>query len=111
MLVTELVNALKDQIAAKEKEIEQLKAALAALVGDAESAAKPTRKRRRKVSKEARARMAEAQRKRWAVSRKLAQGDEAAKKAPKKRRKMSAASKKRLSEALKRRWAERKANK
>jgi hypothetical protein len=75
----------------------------------AESAAptRPARKRRR-FSAETRARMSEAQRKRFAATKKV---NEPPAKAVTKKRKLSAAGRKRIIEATKKRWAEYKAKK
>jgi hypothetical protein len=63
----------------------------------------PTRKRR-KMSAAGRARIAEAQRKRWAASKKAAQPS-APGAAPKPKRILSAAGRRAISEATKKRWA------
>ena len=70
--------------------------------------APPTRKRRR-FSAETRARMAEAQRKRYAAANKFTEAVPA--KPAAKKRKLSAAGRKRIIEATKKRWAEYKAKK
>ena len=60
-------------------------------------------RRRRKLSAAARARIAKAQRKRWAEAKKRSEPQVAA--APKRKRRLSAAGRKAISEATKRRWA------
>jgi len=71
--------------------------------GPAATPEAPTRKRRRKLSAAARARIAEAQRKRWAAYK---QAEPSAKQAtPKPKRKLSAAGRKAIIAATKRRWA------
>ena len=80
-------------------EIEALKNNLQAIIGD-ESIAPA----RRKMSRAAKAKIAAAQRKRWA---KMKKGN--AKPAVKKRRKMSAAAKAKLAAAARARWAKAKA--
>jgi hypothetical protein len=65
-------------------------------------------RRRRKLSAAARARIAEAQRKRWAVAKKRSEQPRLAA-APKPKRRLSAAGRKAISEATKRRWALRRA--
>lgn len=74
---------------------------------DEPAATAPVGRKRRRMSAEARARMAEAQRKRWAAQR--GEATEAA--APATKRRLSAAGRKRIREANKRRWAEHRAKK
>ena len=62
-------------------------------------------KAKRTMSAEARKRIGEATRKRWAAVKK-AQGTKATKSAPVKKRTMSAAARKRIGEATRKRWAE-----
>ena len=71
MNVQEIVKKIKARIAAKENEIEKLKAVMEVLGGTVTKGAKRGPKKgskrgRHKMSKEARAKIAEAQRKRWA---------------------------------------------
>jgi hypothetical protein len=87
---------LKDKIEALQSELTQL-------FGSTNAAAAP--RRRRKRSAAARARMAAAQRVRWAKQR----SRKAPKIAAKPRRKMSAAARKRLAQLAKARWAKVKA--
>ncbi len=70
--------------------------------GHAEPTAPAPNQARRTLSAAARARIAEAQRKRWAKSRKQAAP---AVEAPKPKRRLSAAGRQRIIEATKRRWA------
>jgi hypothetical protein len=64
----------------------------------------PVPKERRRMSSEARARIAAAQRKRWAESRKQS-GTASSSALARKKRKLSAAGRKAIIEATKRRWA------
>jgi len=68
----------------------------------AEPATEPTRHTRRTISAAGRARIAEAQRKRWAASKKQPKSSP---KASPRKRKLSAAGRRAISEAAKRRWA------
>ena len=65
----------------------------------------PTKRKRRKLSAAGRARIAEAQRKRWAESKKR----QAAPEAPKPKRKLSAAGRRAIIAATKKRWAAKRA--
>lgn len=84
--------------------IESLKSELAGLLDIAEAADGAPRKRR-KMSAAARARIAAAQRARWAKQR----GEKPAKAATKPKRKMSAAGRARIAAAARARWAKAKA--
>jgi hypothetical protein len=96
------VRELKKAITLRER-IEALERRLAAILGDATPAAAPGRRGRRKMSASARAKIAAAQRKRWAKQRKGVKG-------PKKgRRKMSAAARARIAASARARWAKVKA--
>jgi hypothetical protein len=88
---------IKDQIAALEKK-------LARILG-VSAQANPAPNKRRKMSKAARAKIAAAQRTRWAKQR----GANVPKAAAKPRRKVSAAARKRLAQVAKARWAKAKA--
>jgi len=74
--------------------------------GSAEPTATPTpvRRKRRKMSAAGRARIAEAQRKRWAASKKASQPS-APQKTAKPKRRLSAAGRKAIVAAAKKRWA------
>jgi len=61
-------------------------------------------RKRRKLSRAARARIAAAQRKRWAEAKKLS-GAPAAPKAPRRKRRLSAAGRKAIGDATRKRWA------
>ena len=83
--------------------IETLQKRLVRLLGGTAGAAAPSK--RRKMSRKARAKIAAAQRARWAKQR----GPKARKAAAKPRRKFSAAARKRLAQLAKARWAKAKA--
>jgi hypothetical protein len=74
-------------------------------------AAKPARKRKRKLTPEGRKRIAEAVKKRWAAqkAKKAAPKKAAAAKPAKKKRSLSPEGRKRIAEAAKKRWAAQKA--
>ena len=83
--------------------MEKLEAKLASISGDDASPAAPVgRRRRRKMSAAAKARIGAAQRKRWA---KVKGRKAASKNTVKKKRKVSAATKSRLAAIAKARWA------
>jgi hypothetical protein len=84
-------------------EIEALQSTLARLLGGTNGAVAP--RKRRKMSAAARAKIAAAQRARWAKQR----GAKVPKAAPKPRRKMSAVVRQRLAQLAKARWAKVKA--
>jgi hypothetical protein len=67
----------------------------------------PAKTKRRKMSAEGRARIAEAQRKRWAQAK--GESPAAAAKAPKAKRRLSAAGRKAIIAATKKRWAQQRA--
>lgn len=103
--ITELsISALKKAVALKEK-IAKLEKELAVIIGS--TSAGPGAKKGG-MSAAGRARIAAAQKKRWAKI-KAGQGGESAEKAPK--RKMSAAGRAAISAAAKARWARAKAGK
>src|ERR1051325_5754561 len=99
------LEAKKQQIESQMSEVRQM------LSGDApgqhNETAIPVRGRRgrRRMSASARARIAEAQRKRWAAQRGGAQVPSAGAAKPKAKRKLSAAGRRAIIEATKRRWA------
>jgi hypothetical protein len=84
-------------------EIEALQSKLAGLLGSTDGAAAPSK--RRKMSAAARAKIAAAQRTRWAKQH----GANTPKATAKPRRKLSAAARKRLAQLAKARWAKAKA--
>jgi hypothetical protein len=101
-LSTISVRELKKAVSLRER-IEALERQLAGILGDATPAAAGGRRGRRKMSAAARAKIAAAQRKRWAKHRKGVKG-------PKKgRRKMSAAARARIAASARARWAKVKA--
>lgn len=84
-------------------ELESLETELSRLLGNADGPAAP--RKRRKMSAAARAKIAAAQRARWAKQN----GTKASKATAKPKRKVSAAARKRLAESAKARWAKAKA--
>jgi hypothetical protein len=102
------VKQLRKVVAIKER-MERLEAKLASISGGNSADAAPVvrRRRRRKMSPAARARIAAAQRARWAKVKGRATTP---KKAVKKKRKVSAATKARLAAIAKARWAKVKAS-
>ena len=100
------VKQLRKVVAIKER-IEKLEAKLASITGDSASEAAPVSRGRRKMSAAAKARIAAAQRARWAKVRSVSG---TAGKAVKKKRKVSAATKARLAAVAKARWAKVKAS-
>jgi hypothetical protein len=99
------VEQLRKVVAIKEV-IERLEAQLASIAGDGALAAAPFKRRRRKMSALAKARMGAAQRARWAAIR----GDKTApEKKARKRRRFSAATRAKLAASAKARWAKVKA--
>ncbi len=112
------LHGLEAQKQTLERHIQQVRAMLGlgtgrrgrppkAAAGQPDAPSQPARKRRR-FSAATRARMSEAQRKRYAGKKKAT---EAPPKAATKKRKLSAAGRKRIIEATKKRWAEYKAKK
>jgi hypothetical protein len=94
----------RDEIIAKIAEIRaQLDGGVSSAVGPAGK--KKRGGRERMLSAEARGRIAEAQRRRWAASRKGAAAKTAAKKSATKKRTLSPEAKARIAEAQRRRWA------
>jgi hypothetical protein len=100
------VHQLKQAITIRER-IEALEAELGQLLGGSDGAATPTsngRRKRRGMSAAGRARIAAAQKARWAKIK-----GNAAVEAPRRRRKISAAARARISAAAKARWKKAKA--
>ena len=87
-------------------QVEELQNELAKLVGGGSTTPAKAAKSKRTMSRAARAKIAEAQRARWARQKGLKLS---AKQAPKKIRKMSAAARARISAAAKARWVKAKA--
>jgi hypothetical protein len=97
MMINLSASQLRHTADIKDK-IEALQSELTRLFGNTNAAAP---RKRRKMSATARAKIAAAQRARWAKQR----GRKAAKPASRPRRKMSAAARKRLAQLAKARWA------
>ena|ERR1041384_74389 len=105
-LTPAIINAAIDGFEAQKRQIDDQIAELRNLLPNprGEGGEDHTRSNRRKMSAAARARIAAAQRKRWAESRK--QGKASAKSAaPKRKRRLSAAGRRAIAEASKKRWA------
>jgi len=104
--ISALVKTLQKQRASAQKEVDQIERALAAVQGlsGASSGVARRGKKRRKMSASARAKIAAAQKKRWAKQKIKA-------KPAKKKRKMSAAGRAAIRAAQKARWAKIKAAK
>ncbi len=103
-IVTAAILGFEEQKRHIDTRIAELRTVLSG--GGTETGAAPEtpRRKRRKINAAGRARIAEAQRKRWAESRKPAES--AAKhESPKPKRRLSAAGRKAISDATKRRWA------
>ena len=107
-LTAEIISAAILGFEEQKRHIDANIAALRAILsGDsAESTVKPepTKQKRRKMSAAGRARIAEAQRKRWAASKDVSQPSIPAG-APKQKRKLSEAGRKAIVAATKKRWA------
>jgi hypothetical protein len=107
-LTSEIINAAIVGFEQQKVQIDAQIAALRAMLPSGIPAAAITPdgspRRRRKLSAAARARIAEAQRKRWAEAKKRSEPPALAA-VPKRKRKLSAAGRKAISEATKRRWA------
>jgi hypothetical protein len=108
-LNTQLIGAAIDGFEEQKKRIDaqiaELKQMLSSCVSnDSAGSSRPTKKRRR-MSAAARARIAVAQRKRWAAQRAAGAGPESRSAPVRKKRKLSAAGRKAIIEATKRRWA------
>lgn len=99
------IDGFQEQKKRIDDQIAELRQMLGASSGDEGAAPpRPTTKRRAR-SALVRARMAAAQRKRWAAKRTASAGTETKSARPRKKRRLSAAGRKAISEATKRRWA------
>jgi hypothetical protein len=109
-LSPEIINAAIDGFEAQKEQIEekivQLRAMRDGTPGDGAGGAQPAVRKRRKLSAAARARIAEAQRKRWAESRKeTGNPSEVPPTQAKAKRRLSAAGRRAIIAATKKRWA------
>ena len=105
-----IINAAIDGFENQKREIDQQIAELRGMLNGASSDAAPTTskrdERKRVLSAEARARIGEAQRRRWAAARGQSEPAEpTASPAPRKKRKMSAAGRRAIVEGTRKRWA------
>jgi hypothetical protein len=92
-------------------ELTQNIAEIKRMLGGGAGTGAQTQATRRPMSTAARARIAAAQRKRWAAQKKQQGQTAPAKRSPRRKRKISAAARKRMAEATRKRWAEFRAKK
>ncbi len=104
-IITAAIEGFESQKAQIDAQIAELRQMLSGRPAETATAPKPARRKRRKMSAAGRARIAEAQRKRWAESKKV----QAAPEAPKQKRKLSAAGRRAIIAAAKKRWAAKRA--
>jgi hypothetical protein len=102
-IVTAAILGFEAQKTRIDDQIRELRAMLSGGSTETAAATGPTKRRRSKMSAAGRARIAEAQRKRWAASR--GQSESATPQRSKPKRKLSAAGKAAIVAALKKRWA------
>ena len=107
-IIIAAIEGFESQKAQIDAQIAELRQMLSGRPAETAVAPKPARRKRRKMSAAGRARIAEAQRKRWAESKK-APAPSAAKAAPKPKRKLSAAGRRAIVAAAKKRWAAKRA--
>src|SRR4051812_11608175 len=103
-IITAAIEGFEAQKQRLDEQIRELRSILSPREESVDETSGP-RKSGRKISAAGRARIAEAQRKRWADKKKQAEPAAASQKAARPKRKLSAAGRKRISEATKRRWA------
>jgi len=96
-IITAAILGFEEQKRRLDSQIAELRAMLSG--GDSSASPQSPKPKRRKMSAAARARIAEAQRKRWAASRKPSEP------APKPKRRLSAAGRRAIIAATKKRWA------
>jgi hypothetical protein len=107
-IITAAIEGFEAQKARLDAQISELRATLSGEPVTPAATPKGPKLKRRKMSAAARARMAEAQRKRWAAVRK-ASAPSIPEAAPKPKRKLSADGRKAIIAALKKRWAAKRA--
>jgi hypothetical protein len=103
-IITAAIEGFEAQKTRIDAQIAELRGVLTGGFAEPAATAEPPKRKRRKMSAAARARIAEAQRKRWAEWKKQS-APEAAQESPKPKRKLSAAGRKAIIAALKKRWA------
>src|SRR3954452_24573526 len=101
-IITAAIAGFEQQKQQIDAQIAELRATLSGGAPSPASAEEPAKRKRRKMSAAGRARIAEAQRQRWAGPK---GGPEAETPEAPKKRKMSAAGRKAISDATKQRWA------
>jgi len=99
-IIEAAISGFETQKRALDAQIAELRAMLSGSPAEAATIT-PTGRQRRKISAAARKKMAEGQRKRWAI----AKGDGTPKAAPAPKRKLSAAGRAAIAAATKKRWA------
>ena len=107
-IITAAIEGFESQKAQIDAQIAELRQMLSGPSAETAATPRPAKRKRRKMSAAGRARIAEAQRKRWAASKK-ASGPSAPKAAPKPKRKLSAAGRRAIVAAAKKRWAAKRA--
>ncbi|MGA2273010.1 MAG: hypothetical protein ABSH00_05610 [Bryobacteraceae bacterium] len=100
-ILTAAIEGFESQKAQINAQIAELRQMLSGPSAETTVAPGPLKRKRRKISAAGRARIAEAQRKRWAESKK----PQPTPKAPKPKRKLSAAGRRAIIAAAKKRWA------
>jgi hypothetical protein len=107
-IISAAILGFEEQKRLIDSQIGDLRALLTGQSAETAPTVEPATRKRRKMSAAGRARIAEAQRKRWAASRKAAEPS-TPEAAPKPKRRLSAAGRRAISLATKRRWALRRA--
>jgi hypothetical protein len=103
-IITAAILGFEEQKRHIDTKIAELRAVLSGGRSETASSLDAPKRKRRKMSAAARARIAEAQRKRWAASKKMSQPSTPAA-APKPKRRLSAAGRRAIIAATKKRWA------
>jgi hypothetical protein len=103
-VITAAILGFEEQKRHFDTKIAELRAGLSGGAAEPSDAPEAPKRKRRKMSAAARARIAEAQHRRWAASKMTSQPSTPAE-APKPKRKLSAAGRKAISAATKKRWA------
>jgi len=106
-IIIAAIDGFEAQKARIDTQIAELRGMLSGDGAPAAKAAAPAKRGRRRISAEGRARIAEAQRKRWASVK--GEPEVAAAKPAKQKRRLSPAGRKAIQEALRRRWAAKRA--
>ena len=103
-IITAAILGFEEQKRHIDTKIAELRAVLSGARSETASSLETPKRKRREMSAAARARIAEAQRKRWAASKKMSQPSTPAA-APKPKRRLSAAGRRAIIAATKKRWA------